>query len=310
MSKGVINVNEQCSFPNGYTITDNRIEDYLQKLLSPSAYVIWRQYLRFWGGDKSSAYPSLATISNRTGLSEKTIRRCNKELVKIGFMTYIPGNSKRANQYYYVPIGDLMKRFYGTELPETDKTNADKQSFIKEKDSKTEDKIRKKLEELNDYDKASSLEFIRIFKDAYKDKMGIEYGLEYSDVNTLTSNIDDVSNNFILYTGLVHRMFKTDNKFIVNSDYSMHFLFVPKVKKALIAEYYQTNFGRWLAQADRKFEKLKEEFDKEIKDKKITGEEDIKTFVDKNIDFGSGNSERDKFVYDNIIEKLRDHFLK
>src|SRR6056297_2633843 len=148
MSKGVINVNEQCSFPNGYTITDNRIEDFLQKLLSPSAYVVWRQYLRFWGGDKSSAYPSLAYLSERTGMSEKTIRRCNKELVEKGFMTYIPGNSKRANQYYYISIENLMSKFYGGQIMEEKPTRP--KASIKEKDSKTEDKIRKRLEDLED----------------------------------------------------------------------------------------------------------------------------------------------------------------
>lgn len=308
MSKGVINVNEQCSFPNGYTITDNRIEDFLQKLLSPSAYVIWRQYLRFWGGDKSSAYPSLAYLSEKTGLSEKTIRRCNKELVRQGYMTYTPGNSKRANQYYYIPIDDLMLKFYGEVSLET----KDKRPSpgIKEKDSKTEDKIRKRLEGLDDDSKATALEFIRVFKETYREKMGIEYGLEYSDVGTMIENIEDVKNNFRLYIGLVHRMFKTDNKFIVNSDYSMHFLFVPKVKKAMVSEYFQTNYGRWLAQVDRKIEKLKDGFNELIENGMLKTEEDVERFVEKNVSFGGANPDRDKFVYDNIVSKFNSMLQK
>ena len=101
--KSYITVNEETNFPCGFTISDNRVEMYLQRKISPTAYIVLRQYIRFWGSDKKICYPSLEYLSELTNLSEKTIRKANKELLKKKFLLHIEkGNDykKKANIYY------------------------------------------------------------------------------------------------------------------------------------------------------------------------------------------------------------------
>lgn len=303
MSKGVVNVSESCHFPFGYTMTDNRIEDYLQRLLSPGAYVVWRQYLRFWGGNKeSAAYPSLSYLSERTGMSEKTIRKCNRELVEKNFMLYISGNSKKSNQYYHIPIEKIMTIHYGNEYgPEgtLDKEN-NPVPPVKQKDQRIERKIKGVLDSLDDENRSTAEDFLNIFKTKYKSKMGAPYVTEYTDVSTLVSNLENIKQNYKLYTGLIERYFDSKNKYIEISDYSIHFMFVPKVIKALISEYYQTNYGRWLSQANKIAEKL----ERELQEKRIEDKDEIVKYIEDNVNFSGANQERDKFVYERIIEKL------
>src|SRR5208337_2439544 len=108
MSRSVFSTNDDVRFPRGFSVTDNRIQDELQRYLSPSAYCIWSQYLRFWGSDKKKAYPSLSYLSNVTGLAERTIRKCNVELVNKKFLKKKSGSSNSSNVYYYVPIEEIL----------------------------------------------------------------------------------------------------------------------------------------------------------------------------------------------------------
>lgn len=310
MSKGVVNVNEACSFPNGYTMSDNRIEDHLQKLLSPSSYVIWRQYLRYWGGDKSTAYPSLSLLSEKTGLSEKTIRKCNKELREKGFMRYTQGNANRSNQYHYVSIESLMVKYYGNELGSAkvgqlnlQKSDPEGENVppIKEQDNKTKNKITKLISELSGDNRVTAESFISLFKTHYRDKFGVTYGLEASDVRSLIYNIEEVKDKFQLYAGITERYFKTQNKYVENSDYSMHFLFVSKVKKALIAEYTQTDEGRWILQADKLMDTVLEA----ASGKTFAGTKEAKQFIRDTIKLSGANKKRDEFIIDYLASELK-----
>ena len=258
--KGVIVVNQSCEFPCGYTISDNRIEDYLQKLLTPAAYVVWRQYLRFWGNGKNAAYPSLSYISDKTGLSEKTIRRANKELVEKGFLNYNRGFSGEPNRYYYVPIEKIMSRYYNHK------------SVLKR-----EPKVNK---------------FIEIFSEKYKEKFSTNYIVEKKDVNAITKNIKEVVDNFQMNIELLGVYFKSKNKFISNSDYSIYLFFVDSVRKSLINELQQTDRGRWIKQAESILSSL------ELS--KIKTKEDLI----KSLKLSGGSSIRDKFVLEYIYNKL------
>lgn len=306
MSKGVVNVNEACSFPNGYTMSDNRIEDHLQKLLSPSSYVIWRQYLRYWGGDKSTAYPSLSLLSEKTGLSEKTIRKCNKELREKGFMHYTQGNSNRSNQYHYVSIESLMVKFYGSELGPAKTGQASKPAGenvppIKEQDNKIKNKITKLINDLSGENRVTAESFISMFKTYYKDKFGIAYGLEVSDIRSLAYNIEEVKDKFQLYAGITDRYFRTQNKYIEDSDYSMHFLFVDKVKKALISEYSQTDEGRWITQADKFIDVIL----KAASGKTFSDTKEAKQFIRNEIKLSGASKKRDEFIVDYLVSELK-----
>ena len=310
MSKGVVNVNEACSFPNGYTMSDNRIEDHLQKLLSPSAYVIWRQYLRYWGGDKSTAYPSLSLLSEKTGLSEKTIRKCNKELRDKGFMHYTQGNANRSNQYHYVSIESLMVKFYGNELgpakvghqsPQKSGTEGENIPPIKEQDNKTKNKITKLIGELSGDKRVTAESFINLFKTHYRDKFGMAYGLEVSDVRSLVYNVEEVKEKFQLYAGITEQYFKTQNKYVQDSDYSMHFLFVNKVKKALIAEYSQTDEGRWILQAEKLIDTILEA----AASKTFTDTKEAKQFIRDKVKLSGANKKRDEFIVDYLVSELK-----
>jgi hypothetical protein len=295
MSKGVISVNEACSFPNGYTMTDNRIEDYLQKFLSPAAYTVWRQYLRFWGGDKSYAYPSLSVLKERTGMSEKTIRKCNKELAEKGFLTYQSGHANRANQYTYVPIEDIMVKYYGQE---TIITQSDYKPPIKEKVEPL-DKLYSKI-------KKSNIEvvenFLLTFKRAYREKMNCNYALDAGDVNAIVKNVDRITEETIFIKQLIEVYFTTKNNVITQSDRSIVYFFQPKTQKILTSEHSNSDHYRWLHQAEAIWAT---ELEQQLGS--YTQDVDVKKFIKDRVKLPGANKERDQFILEYLIDKFKSY---
>ncbi len=303
--KNLVNVDGDFSFPNGFTISDNRIEDCLQRHVSPAAYVVWRQYLRFWGGDKKIAYPSLSLLSERTGLSEKTIRKCNKELVCKGYLKYTSGNSSRANNYYYVSIEDLVKRY---EIQEniknesTQNTKSEGDDFLPIKEhNKISSKITEQLSELRELDRSIAKAFLNEFQDVYKNQFGIAYPLETRDMKAIISNIEELRNQFTTYRSIISQYMKSKNKFIEESDHSIFFFFRPKVVKSIVSEFGQTDIGRWIMQAKKIIDELQFEIDK-------MNEKDIEIYLNNKIKnyLNGANSQRDEFV----AKYIREHFSR
>jgi DNA-binding transcriptional regulator YhcF (GntR family) len=62
---------------------NNDFDSGLVASMTPAAYVVY-SYLRRCCGNKSTCYPSVATISEKTGRHEKTVQRAIKELQKLG----------------------------------------------------------------------------------------------------------------------------------------------------------------------------------------------------------------------------------
>lgn len=288
--KHVVSVEGDIRFPRGFTISDNRIEDELQKFLSPSAYCIWRQYLRFWGSNKKRAYPSLSYLSEATGLAERTIRKCNKELIKKKFLKKKSGDSTKSNSYFYVPIEDIIRQCKveniiveeeHTELIREQPYNFDKVIHIIDK-SECSSEIRS---------------FIYNFCGSYVIKFGFDYTLEEDDAQALIKNVNLVKEQPRIFY-LIKLFFKTKNEYIDESDRSIYLFFRPKVLKALISEYANSDEGRWEAQA----EKMWKEVGSDLIGKTA---EEIETLVKAEIHFGSANKIRDEFVIKYLIDKAQ-----
>jgi len=293
--KAIINIDENVSFPKGFTISDNRIEDYLQKFLKPSEYCVWRQYLRYWGGDKSVAYPSLSKVSEKTGLSEKTIRTANKELVKKGFLKYRSGCANRSNQYHYIPIEELIKKYYGST------TLADAKKDCIEPIEQY-DKIQK--ETFNLFNKISSEHkaFFTTFSKAYKEKMGMKYVPSKSDMKTLsTVNFKDTILDKMY--ALVRTFFNSRNSYIERCDYTLFFFLRPKTQQIIISEYNQTDEGMWTAQAEKHWDKI----EKVMGTVDWSSHEEMEIMIKELLGarLSGASKERDDFVVNYLIDKLK-----
>lgn len=287
-TNGVIVSNEAVDFPRGFTITDNRIEDNLQRFLTPSEYAVWRQYLRFWGSNKKKAYPSLAYLSKVIGISEKTIRKCNKELVRKKFLTYIQGGPGRSNLYIYKSIDSILA-YYKVKLePKADK---EREPIV---EGGSLDKVDKALNKLEDNRKSASDSFIKTFKEEYFNKFGCEYILEERDAIAIYKSI--LSDN---YDKLIETFFDSKNKYIKKSDRSIYLFFRPTIIKSVIAEYSETDRGRWDAQVNNIIANLKT---KKLLPNKTT---DIEPWLNENVKLSGANSERDAYVKAALVEKVR-----
>lgn len=301
----IANVEGDYSFPRGFTISDNRIEDCLQRHITPSAYVIWRQYLRYWGGDKTTAYPSLAHLSKRTGLSEKTIRKCNKELVEKGFLHMTSGNSQRANNYYYIPIEDIVRKYEtqeeaGQEGPQSSGTEGDNVPPIIQHDNKQSNNTNKLIDSYEEPDKSIIKAFIDEFNSEFKEKFSIKYPIEVRDVKAIAKNIDDLKDNFPLYCQLISLYITTRTNYIDESDHSIFFFFRPQVIKTLTSEFNQTDMGRWIQQAQKSIASIEPET-------KEMSKNDIRDYLEniKDSYMKGANQERDEFVK----KYIHAHFL-
>jgi len=296
----VVNISGEHHFPRGFTISDNRIEDDLQKYLTPAEYVIWRQYLRFWGSNKKKAYPSLAYLKEKTGLSEKTIRKCNKGLSKKKFLTYATGKSGKSNIYHYEPIDDIMKRYYGG-IGVNPEEKVERQPIDEEK--KDTVNVGDFLKSLYDNEAAYVGAFLNHYMERYKELFGFEYILDKIDVKSVWSQIKVLVNNIDAQVKLIDAFFDSKNSYIQKSDRSIYFFFTPKVKKILISEHGQTNQGRWDAQAQKLWLELKYRFDVVERPKPS----EIEKWVRQNIRLSGANKNRDEHVIAYLIKKVGEY---
>lgn len=291
----VINIDGEYNFPRGFTISDNRVEDMLQRYLTSSEYAIWRQYLRFWGSNKKKAYPSLAYLSNVTGLSEKTIRKCNKELRKKKFLTYISGGPGRSNLYTYRSIEKIIKYYYGNENAKNIKL--EEVAPIREDSFK---KVNEIFEQLTDIESINVMMFISCFRDGYTERYGYPYELDEKDAKVLIDKAKDLSDK--KYLNLINPFFNTKNAYIEKSDRSVYFFFRPTILKTIISEYNESDKGRWEAQA----EKLWNEIKLKLTDNKPEYSK-IENWVRKNTRLGNANKKRDEHVIAILIRRTREY---
>lgn len=265
--KNVYNIDEPVNFPRGFTISDNRIEDDLQKILSPKAYCVWRQYLRFWGSDKKDAYPSLLYLANATGLSKKSIREANKELVRKDFIRYTRGNSTRSNTYHYIDINIIHSKYYSHR------------KYEKENDELTENETLILID----------------FKLKYNEHFGEQYLATKRDYKcikefTLKYDLDTIFE-------IIKIFFKTKNTYITNSDYSLYFFMKEHTQKILRSEFIQSDIGRWRAQAERIFKE-------HIYNKIESIKDDTSEWLEKNINLSGANKERDEYIFSFLKSKI------
>lgn len=280
--------------PIGFTVTDNRIEDYLQRHLSSSAYCVWRQYLRYWGRDRKVAYPSLSTISLQTGLSEKTIRTANKELVEKGFLKYKSGCSNRSNQYKFIDIESLMIKYYGYSIPkEVEDEDVPPITQEDRDDADFKNRYSKFTREQKD--------FYTLFTQKYHEKMLIEYVPSKNDMRAI-SKIENNFNQEMLTT-----FFYCRNKYIEASDYTIYFFLRPKTQQIIISEFNQTDIGRWVAQAEKYWTELKEEHIDEINDIKNDSNDFIYCWIGGALDkrLSGSNTDRDAFIANYLVNKIK-----
>jgi hypothetical protein len=288
-------------FPRGYTLSDNRIEDDLQRHISPAAYVVWRQYLRFWGANKRRAYPSLAHLSKVTGLSEKTIRKCNRELKDKKFINYSSGKKGRANTYYYKSVDDIMNVYYGAHV--SDDVKEEEKEPILEVNGALSDKVERTLDELTNKERVFADMFVESFKNWYKNKTGFRYELEPRDANAIVLSLGQITKDIDRCCKLAELFFTTRNSYINKSDRSIFFFFRPKIQKALIAEYSESDEGRWEAQA----EKIWNEIRWTLQEDALGAPKDIRKWVKDNTRLSGANKDRDEYVISYLVKKTREY---
>lgn len=295
----VVSVNTKINWPRGFTITDNRIEDELQRFLSPSAYCVWRQYLRYWGGTKKRAYPSLSTLSKVTGLSERTIRKCNKELVKKKFLKKKSGNSNSSNTYFYVKIESILK--YYTNRIEVVEEQEETLPPIHEEQPNFE-KVDELFSHLETKQQVALRGLLLLFRKLYKEKLGFDYVESVKDVESLIENAEPMLLNLDRYETLFNLFFSTKNKYIEESDRSLYFLFRPKIMKTLISEYANTDAGRWEAQAEKHWKAIQDILRWDATH--LNGRDETEEFVRLNIKLSGANKKRDQFIIDYLVNKV------
>jgi hypothetical protein len=283
MSRSVYSVNDDVRFPRGFTIYDNRIQDELQRHLSASAFCIWSQYLRFWGGDKKKAYPSLSYLSAATSLSERTIRKCNKELVDKKFLKKKSGSSNSSNIYYYVSIEKILQYYTDGTEPEAEKESIiekpiDVPSLIADVDGQV----------------AAAL-FINTFIGWHNG----EYVLSEKDKEAIVENSTDLN------PLLLDLFFKTKNDWIASSDHSVYFFFRPKTQQILKSEYLKSDVGRWSAQAEREWAAIGPILQNPQTPASELLNLNIDNFIKTYVRFSHGNSNRDAFVYQYLEQKIK-----
>ncbi len=294
-SNSILTVDGEYNFPRGFTISDNRIEDMLQRLISPAEYVVWRQYLRFWGSNKKKAYPSLSYLSQVTGLSEKTIRKCNKALKQKEFLGYITGGPGRSNVYTFRSIPLLIKKYYGSE-------NASKIKKKEEEDltpirDVDDDKVRKIFEAagLSFNIKTKINEFADYFSNAYSKYYGYSYEVDERDAKKFIEKSNEfIDNN---YNRLIDTLFKSQNTYIKSSDHSIYFFFSPGTQKTIIAEYNESDTGRWSKQANIIWSNILSRGIPETID-------DIESWIRSENHLAGANKIRDEYVVALLVEKI------
>jgi hypothetical protein len=296
-----ISVNFPCYYPEGFSISDNRLENKLQRFISPAAYSVYRQYVKFWGSGfkKKPAYPSLSYLSDVTGLSEKTIRRANKELVEKNFIrmgkgyTYQRGKYTYSNKYYNIPIKLILRKYYKEE-EEFQYEEEEESEPIYETDSNLEDLHR--FTSLSENTK----HFYYDFKKSYKTKFDAEYQLDNNDLKSLRKFSAELNeNNVSDYLRYNEIFFKTTNKYIEGSNYDLYFFLTKKVLRILVKEYSESKIGGWEKSAKEIFEKhIKSNIDlNKSKDELLKLVEDEKFYP-------AACKERDSFVKKKLIQLI------
>jgi hypothetical protein len=299
-SKPVVNINEAVHWPKGFTISDNRLEDYLQRFLTPAAYVIYRQYLRFWGSNKGKAYPSLSTLKERTGLSEKTIRKVNLELQKKGFIKYIRGGPNRSNQYHSVCMDKLLERYrIQIEEIEFEAEIGIPEQFV------SVDEIELNLDDLRPETRPFAQDFLIRFQKAFEEYKNFPYPLDAHDLKTLSKNASRLVTKNDDYIALIDIYFKSKNSYIQRSDYSIHFFFSPKIQKTLITEYGETPAARWQLQAEQSWKSLRVVLEGQFED--LKSDLEIIAWVQKYTHLPGANKERDEFVVSYLVNKVKQY---
>ena len=298
----VINVDGEYNFPRGFTISDNRIEDMLQRHLSPGEYVVWRQYLRFWGSNKKKAYPSLAYLSNVTGMSEKTIRKCNKELSRKKFLTYISGGPGRSNLYTYKPIQKIIKYYYGSEDAKNVVVEEHTVAIREvEPDSK---KVNEVFDKLTDKESVFVNAFRCEFVKGYEERYSYAYELDEKDAKTLVGKANELI-DIEKYTNLIKTFFTTKNSYIDKSDRSIYFFFRPTVIKSMVSEYNSTDKGRWEAQAEKMWNDIRWTLQDDALGKPEY--KDIEKWIRERIKLGGANKKRDEHVVAILVKRVREY---
>ena len=295
---GILNIEEGVSYPNGFCISDNRIEDFLQRFISPSSYVIFRQLLRFWGANKTKAYPSLRTLSKRTGLSERTIRGCNEELVAKNFIQKNSGKLHLSNSYYYIPIEKILIEYYDTTDP-SEKRKVE----VEDRRAKLA-KVKKPLDQLSDKERVFVEMVLTNFMEAYEEKIGQPYEVESNDVRAMIENATKLVVAGDLPYYLIDIFFETKNEYIQKSSYNLFLFFRPKIQKALLAEYHKSDRGRWEAQAKKLWEEARPKVEKLFDEHRHP--ESITDWINKNVKFSSANTDRDEFVRRYLTKAIKE----
>jgi hypothetical protein len=295
-----LTINKEIQFPNGFTISDNRLEIYLSRFLSPAAYKVLRQYIRFWGSEKKICYPSLVYLNEVTGLSEKTIRKANQELLKKKFLKGIERGSdykKKANIYFCNSIDTLMRVYYPDGVPKKYDLNSEDSeisSMIEEKLSveKVYDYESDEYKKLSNFHKEIANKFIELYK---VKNGGYSYVLDDNDLKALKL-LKENNEEIFTMNDLLNVFFKTKNDKIRSSSYNLYFFLTQSVQRILINEYTSSNIGMWNSSVKKEFEKIKTLL-KDIKD-----DSSIYKLIDSKVRFPGGSDDRDKYVRNKLFE--------
>ena len=301
-SKNVVTIDGDIRFPRGFTITDNRVEDELQQLLTPSAYCVWRQYLRFWGSDKKKAYPSLAYLSRVTGLSERTIRKVNVELVNKKFLRKNSGNSSKSNTYFFMSIDSIIKYHSSKIVVEPPEEEKSPPPIVQ--DEPLTDKAMDIINEVPAHRNHYILRFIAIFNHEYTNKFGIKYALDDNDAKALVEHVNDLADYPDKYEMLTKLFFQTKNAFILESDFSIYLFWRPKIMRLLISEYVKTDAGRWEAQAEKIWATLKPMVAGPSGRLIFYNDAEAEEWIRSQVKFSGANMNRDRFVLNYILNRL------
>jgi len=76
--------------------------------LDTSTRALMVAIISFYNSEKGFAFPSIKTLVTRSGLSERTIDRCKKELVSSGWMTIEMGTGKGVSNKYFINIHKII----------------------------------------------------------------------------------------------------------------------------------------------------------------------------------------------------------
>lgn len=117
----------------GFTVLPNQLIKLNQFLpkdenISPTEYLVLLQLLMSWWDAGSFPFPSKATMSRQTGLSERQVQRATTRLEKRGLVKRIRRHTRTgartSNAYDLQGLVDLLRKISGAhpERPTQDKT--------------------------------------------------------------------------------------------------------------------------------------------------------------------------------------------